>query len=153
MDCSLPGSSVHGIFQARILEKFAISFTREERIFLTQELNSRLLHLLPWQADSLPLHHLGSKNKHRELLSKGSGLLGRSYLNLAFPFMNKVISNFLCTLGYSPLFNQTIIPPRPRVVKIRVIDLQDFPGSPEVRTLHSHCRILGSIPGCGTKIS
>ena len=28
MDCSLPGSSVHGIFQARVLEWTAISFSR-----------------------------------------------------------------------------------------------------------------------------
>ena len=28
MDCSLPGSSIHGIFQARILEWVAISFSR-----------------------------------------------------------------------------------------------------------------------------
>ena len=28
MDCSLPGFSVHGIFQARILEWVAISFSR-----------------------------------------------------------------------------------------------------------------------------
>ena len=28
MDCSLPGSSVHGIFQARILEWAAIAFSR-----------------------------------------------------------------------------------------------------------------------------
>ena len=28
MDCSLPGSSVHGIFQARILTWIAISFSR-----------------------------------------------------------------------------------------------------------------------------
>ena len=28
MDCSLPGSSVHGVFQARVLEWFAISFSR-----------------------------------------------------------------------------------------------------------------------------
>ena len=28
MDCSLPGSSTHGIFQARILEWVAISFSR-----------------------------------------------------------------------------------------------------------------------------
>ena len=28
IDCSLPGSSVHGIFQARILEWIAISFSR-----------------------------------------------------------------------------------------------------------------------------
>ena len=29
MDCSLPGSSVHGIFQARVLEWVAISFSKE----------------------------------------------------------------------------------------------------------------------------
>ena len=29
MDCSLPGYSVHGIFQARILEWVAIPFSRE----------------------------------------------------------------------------------------------------------------------------
>ena len=28
MDCSLPGSSIHGIFQARLLEQVAISFSR-----------------------------------------------------------------------------------------------------------------------------
>ena len=30
MDCSLPGSSVHGIFQARVLEWVAISFSRSD---------------------------------------------------------------------------------------------------------------------------
>ena len=29
MDCSLPGSSVHGIFQARVLERGAIAFSCE----------------------------------------------------------------------------------------------------------------------------
>ena len=28
MDCSLPGSSVHGVFQARVLEWVAIAFSR-----------------------------------------------------------------------------------------------------------------------------
>ena len=42
MDCSLTGSSVHGIFQARILEWVAVSFSR--RSFLTQGLNLGLLH-------------------------------------------------------------------------------------------------------------
>ena len=37
MDCSPPGSSVYGIFQARILECIAISFSRE--FFPTQGLN------------------------------------------------------------------------------------------------------------------
>jgi len=29
MDCSLPGSSVHGIFQARVLEWGAIAFSKQ----------------------------------------------------------------------------------------------------------------------------
>ena len=46
MDCSPPGSSVHGILHARILL---------QGIFLTEGLNLRLLSLLHWQASSLPL--------------------------------------------------------------------------------------------------
>ena len=42
MDCSLTGSSVHGIFQAIVLEWIAISFSRG--IFLTQGLNPGLPH-------------------------------------------------------------------------------------------------------------
>ena len=38
MDCSLPGSSIHGIFQARVLEWVAIAFSNRgikiNRIFL-----------------------------------------------------------------------------------------------------------------------
>ena len=34
-----------------------------QKIFLTQRLNLCLLHLLPWQADSLPLYHLGIPEK------------------------------------------------------------------------------------------
>ena len=57
MDCSPPGSSVLGIFQARILEWVAISYSR--LIFLTQGSNLSLLCFLHWQADSLPLAPLG----------------------------------------------------------------------------------------------
>ena len=53
MDCSLPGSSVHGILQARILEWVVIFLL--QRIFLTQGLNPRLLCLLHCQAGSLLL--------------------------------------------------------------------------------------------------
>ena len=42
LDWSPPGSSDHGIFQARILDWVAISFSRG--IFLTQALNLHLLH-------------------------------------------------------------------------------------------------------------
>ena len=41
MDCSLPGSSVHGIFQAIVLEWIAISFSREE---YTEELYKKDIH-------------------------------------------------------------------------------------------------------------
>ena len=58
MDCNLPDSAVHGIFQARRLEWVAVSFSRG--FFLTHESNQCLLQLLHWQADSLPLSHLGS---------------------------------------------------------------------------------------------
>ena len=54
MDCSLQGSSVHEIFQARVLELVAISYLR-------------LLCLLHWQADSLPLHHVGSPDHQGSL--------------------------------------------------------------------------------------
>ena len=66
MDCSLPGSSVHGIFQARILEWVAISFSRG--IFLTQRWNPILLH---WQVDSLPLSHQGGSNNHIRRCDRG----------------------------------------------------------------------------------
>ncbi len=55
VDCSPPGSSVHGILQARIL-KWGCHFLLEG-IFPTQGSNSQLLH---WQVDSLPLSHQGS---------------------------------------------------------------------------------------------
>ena len=55
MDCSPPGSSVHGIFQARILEQVAISPL--QGIFLTQGSNLCLLHRR-WIL--LPLSHQGS---------------------------------------------------------------------------------------------
>ena len=57
IECNLPGSSIHGIFQARMQEWVAISHF--QWIFLTQGSNPHLWHLLNWQADSLPLSHLG----------------------------------------------------------------------------------------------
>ena len=59
-DCSPPGSSVHGIFQARILE-LGCHFLLQG-IFL-QRSNPSLLLLLRWQADSLPLRYLGSPSE------------------------------------------------------------------------------------------
>ena len=55
MDCSLPGSSVHGILQARILEWVTILFSRA--IFPTQESNLGLLYCRQIQYQ---LSHQGS---------------------------------------------------------------------------------------------
>ena len=49
MDCDQPGSSVHGIPQARILE-MGCHFLLQG-IFLTKGLNPCLLCLLHWQVD------------------------------------------------------------------------------------------------------
>ena len=59
MDSSLPGSSVHGILQAKILDWVA-SFLFQE-ILLTQGSTPHLC-LLHWQGDSSPLSHLGIAN-------------------------------------------------------------------------------------------
>ena len=53
MECSLPGSSVYGILQAKILEWVAMP--NLQGIFLTQGLNSHLLCLLCWHVGTLPL--------------------------------------------------------------------------------------------------
>ena len=53
IDCSLPGSSVHGILQARILEWVAMPSSRGSS--WPRDWTHISLCLLHWQADSLPL--------------------------------------------------------------------------------------------------
>ena len=71
MNCSLPGSSVHGILQARILEQLAISFSRGN--FPTQELNPsfphcrQMLYRLSYRGS--PLHHCWLLFNHTTILS------------------------------------------------------------------------------------
>ena len=55
MDCGLPGSSVHGILQARILEWVAVPFSRGSFWIL--------LSLLHWQVFSLPLVQPGKPRR------------------------------------------------------------------------------------------
>ena len=50
MNFSQPGSSVHGIYQGRILEQVAISFSRAS--------NPCLLHLAHWKVHSLVLYKM-----------------------------------------------------------------------------------------------
>ena len=57
MDCSLPGSSVHEIFQARVLEWVAISFSRESSRPRDRTRVSSI-------ADALPSEPPGKPKKH-----------------------------------------------------------------------------------------
>ena len=79
MDCSLPGSSIHGIFQVRILEWGAIAFSEEywsgyhfllQGIFLTQGSNLGLPHC------SQILYHLSHQGSHSLIpkINVGSGI-------------------------------------------------------------------------------
>ena len=52
MDCSPPGSCVHGIFQKKYWRRLPYLL---QGVFLTQESSPHLLRLLHWQADFLPL--------------------------------------------------------------------------------------------------
>ena len=57
MDCSLPGSSVHGILQAKILEWAAIPTPGDLPDSGINTSPWGLPRLLHWQEDSLPLCH------------------------------------------------------------------------------------------------
>ena len=56
MDCSLPGSSVHGIFQARVLEWGSVAFstTRTGRIKNTKKCKNLSPSSFPWTWDPWP---------------------------------------------------------------------------------------------------
>ena len=62
----IPGSFVHGILQARILEWVAVPSSRG--IFLTQVPNPHLFSLLHWQVGSLPLASPGKPTSSLLLL-------------------------------------------------------------------------------------
>ena len=71
MDCSPPGSSVHGIFQARVLEWGAIAFSDMQSTscemldWMKQKLESRLLGEISIVSDmqmTLPLWQIVKRN-------------------------------------------------------------------------------------------
>ena len=100
VDGILPGSSVHGIFQARILELVAISYSRTSSQL--RDKNSRLFCLLHWQADSLSLvppasslAHLGEEKMPRESKKKTFSLPSKRLpLTQSFTIKQKQFPNF-----------------------------------------------------------
>ena len=79
MNCSLPGSSVHGIFQARVLEWGAIA-TQETRVqFLGREdplekematQSGMLAWRIPWTENPSRLQSMESQSVGRDLVTK-----------------------------------------------------------------------------------
>ena len=57
MDCSLPGSSIHGIFQARVLEWGAIAFSK---ILYSTTTTAKSLQSCPTLCDSIDVSPPGS---------------------------------------------------------------------------------------------
>ena len=60
VDCSLPGSSIHGIFQARVLEWGAIAFS-DKKIYAPQIL------VLPTSLFGSSCNHYNRKQHKRQL--------------------------------------------------------------------------------------
>ena len=86
MDCSPPGSSVHGILQARMLEWVAISYFREsswprDRTFVSCIVRWILNHYTTWEAhpyiSSLQFSHL--------VVSDSLQLRGQQHTRLPYP--------------------------------------------------------------------
>ena len=73
MDLSPPGSSVHRVLHERILTGVGCRFLLQG-FFPTQGSYPHLLHLLHWQAGSLPL------------VPPGNGLVTKSYPTLVIPW-------------------------------------------------------------------
>ena len=93
MDCSLPGSSVHGILQGRMLEWNAVPSSRGSS--LTQGSNPCLLCLPHWQMDSWLLAPPGKSYIHLELSQLG----GYGCISFhALPFVFSGVNNYLCLL-------------------------------------------------------
>ena len=73
MNCSPPGSSVHGIFQARILEQVAVSYSRDSfwprdqtHVFCVSCIGKQILyHWATWEAQQ---HGIGNISRGLEIL-------------------------------------------------------------------------------------
>ena len=67
MDCSLPGSSIHGIFQARVLEWGAIAFSIYTiKYYSAIKKNTFVLVLMRWmQLEPIIQSEVSQKEKHQ----------------------------------------------------------------------------------------
>ena len=93
MDCSLSGSSVHGIFQTRVLEWGAIAFsvTLALRLSLNSSVKVGILLLL--------------LTIEKSFFSPLSKMLGLSFLEMTFVRLKKVSSTLCCFYHITKVLN------------------------------------------------
>ena len=92
MDYSLPGSSVHGIFQARVLEWIAISFSIRRRVLCLKKKKKKKLLCFWWLNEHMELvttktetplrKRTGRTSSVRNLLLSSTGSLEANLLLL-----------------------------------------------------------------------
>ena len=109
MDCSLPGSSVHGIFQARVLEWTAISFSREpsqprDRTWVSCVVDRRFTIWATREAqykisNSTRQHHLYNTCEY----PLGGKNLSSLFFFKVFSYFQFVIDIWVCTTCYIPI--------------------------------------------------
>ena len=87
VDCSLPGSSVHGSFQARVLEWVAIAFSELSTLFISVQSLSRVrLFATPWIAACQASLSITNSRSLLKLMSIKS-VMPSSHLSLCHPLL------------------------------------------------------------------
>ena len=93
MYCSMPNTSLHGIFQARILERIAISFSRES----SQPRDQTCLSCVSCTGRQI-LYHCATSEVHDKMFTK---LKKIDLLTLNYPSLQFIISHTLVFLTLS----------------------------------------------------
>ena len=110
VDCSPPGSSVHGHSPGR--NTGVGCHALHQGIFLTQGSNSCLFCLLHWQVGSLPLSHPGNPSLWQDQesnpsLTKSHALsVIQFYLSNGQPKLRRLILHFMGRLQFSLLYKK-----------------------------------------------
>ena len=128
-DCSLPGSSVHGIFQARILEWVFISYSRGSFWPRDQTCVS---------CTGLPLYHLGSPQFY-------GGLYYLSHQGSLYIYIYIYFFRFFSTVGYYKILNIV-----PYAIQVFVVYLFYIWKSESVS--HRHSLLQGIFPTQGSNL-
>ena len=134
MDCSLPGNSLHGILQARILQRVAISYSRGFSWPRDQTCVSCIGRWIPYYCATW------EAQKFCYLFSIGKWSLKNVYV--VYYLLLLPIQSFSWS-DWQELFTQ--------YVPAAGLGTRDLPGGPVAKTLHSNTGDKGLITGQGIR--